>query len=70
MGLSMLNVRIFLIQLKVTEGLTIGFNTREANELSIESFLKEGGNPRLHLSLKNFMDNSIDIKFWNICIYC
>ena len=42
MGLSMLNVRIFLIQLKVTEGLTIGFNTREANELSIESFLKEG----------------------------
>ena len=33
------------------------FDTRQANELLIESFLNEGTNPRFRPSLKNFTDN-------------
>ena len=37
----------------------MGFNTRQANKLVIESFLKEGSNPWFRPSFRVFTDNSI-----------
>ena len=36
----------------------IGSNIQQAKELLIQSFLKEGLNPRFDLSLRDFIDNS------------
>ena len=38
----------------------IGSNTQQDNKLFIQSFLKQGSNPRFRPALRNFMDNSIE----------
>ena len=38
----------------------IDYDTWQAKELLIESFLKEGSNPRFHLSLRDFTNNVDD----------
>ena len=38
--------------------LKIGSNIQQAKELLIQSFLKEGSNPRFDLNLRDFIDNS------------